>query len=470
MRLSYFLVLLLAPLIGTTQPLAQKTLETEVTCQSLPTQGEIPSWIEGTFYRNGPAKFEAGGESVNHWFDGLAMLHAFALKNGKVSYTNQFLRSSNYTEMMEHNSINFAGFAQDPCRVHFQHSQIHNANVNVAKIAEEYVALTEIPLPVRFDPGTLETLGVLDYEDQLPHEKCFESAHPHVEADGTIINYLIEFGRETIYHIYRISPGTKTRTTLAKIPVKNPGYMHSFSQTERYLIFVEYPFTVNPLDLIQKNKPYINNFEWEPEKGSRVLILDKISGELVETLSAEPFFSFHHINAFESENQIILDLITYGDASVIQGLLLDANSTHAEQVSRLKIDLSTKRVTLESLSDVEMELPRINDAFDGKSYHYVYGYNVNALYKLNTTDQTHKKWTEKGCSPSEPVFVPTPNGKDEDDGVILSVVLDEKSKSSFLLVLDAVTFEEMGRALVPHHIPEGLHGQFYESSRVRSSI
>ncbi|NGX45903.1 MAG: Apocarotenoid-15,15'-oxygenase [Chlamydiae bacterium] len=462
MRLSYLLVLILAPLLGATQPLAHKSLESEIVCESLPIQGEVPSWIEGTFYRNGPAKFEAGGESVNHWFDGLAMLHAFALKNGKVSYTNQFLRSSNYTEMMEHNSINFSGFAQDPCRVHFQHSQIHNANVNVAKIAEEYVALTEFPLPVRFDPHTLETLGVLDYADQLPHEQCFESAHPHVEADESIINYLIEFGRETIYHIYRISPGTNTRTSLAKIPVTNPSYMHSFSQTERYLIFVEYPFTVNPLDLIQKTKPYISNFKWEPEKGSRLLVVDKKTGELVKTLHTQPFFSFHHINAFEKEDQIILDLISYDSPAVIQDLYLDAKSSHTKhRVSRLTLDLSVETVTMELLSDVEMELPRINDNFDGKGYQYVYGYDVNALYKLNTADKTHKKWSEERCLPSEPVFIPSPHGQEEDDGVVLSVILDEKSASSFLLILDAHTFEEVSRARVPHHIPAGLHGQFY---------
>jgi hypothetical protein len=39
---------------------------------------------------------------------------------------------------------------------------------------------------------------------------------------------------------------------------------------------------------------------------------------------------------------------------------------------------------------IAMELPRINEAFNGKPYHY--GYNVKALYKLNTTDKFHKKF------------------------------------------------------------------------------
>ncbi len=51
--------------------------------------------------------------------------------------------------------------------------------------------------------------------------------------------------------------------------------------------------------------------------------------------------------------------------------------------------------------------------------------------------------------------------KGEDDGVILSVVLDPNSGQSFLLILDSKSFKEIARALVPHHIPFGIHGQYY---------
>lgn len=34
-----------------------------------------------------------------------------------------------------------------------------------------------------------------------------------------------------------------------------------------------------------------------------------------------------------------------------------------------------------------------------------------------------KVWEQPGLYPSEPVFVPSPNATEEDDGVILSVVI-----------------------------------------------
>ena len=46
--------------------------------------------------------------------------------------------------------------------------------------------------------------------------------------------------------------------------------------------------------------------------------------------------------------------------------------------------------------------------------------------------------------------------------MLLSVVLDGRKGNSFLLVLDARSLDELGRAEVPHHIPFGFHGAFAE--------
>ena len=80
--------------------------------------------------------------------------------------------------------------------------------------------------------------------------------------------------------------------------------------------------------------------------------------------------------------------------------------------------------------------------------------------------QTHemKTWNHSGQSAGEPIFVParqeseSKNIRDEDDGVLLSVVLDGPAGKSYLLVLDARTMEEVGRAEVPGAIGFGFHG------------
>ena len=69
-------------------------------------------------------------------------------------------------------------------------------------------------------------------------------------------------------------------------------------------------------------------------------------------------------------------------------------------------------------------------------------------------------WSTPGCYPGEPIFVREPGADAEDAGVVLSVVLDTGAGRSFLLVLDAGSFEELARAEAPHHIPFGFHGMY----------
>jgi carotenoid cleavage dioxygenase-like enzyme len=68
------------------------------------------------------------------------------------------------------------------------------------------------------------------------------------------------------------------------------------------------------------------------------------------------------------------------------------------------------------------------------------------------------RWSQAGCFPGEPIFVPNPQGREEDDGVVLSLVLDFAHSRSFLLILNAKTMTELARAETPHAIPVGLHG------------
>jgi len=123
-----------------------------------------------------------------------------------------------------------------------------------------------------------------------------------------------------------------------------------------------------------------------------------------------------------------------------------------------------------SLVPIQFDLPRINPKFIGQPYRYIYGIRAqpgrmfDALIKFDVEKKEQVAlWEEPCTSPSEPIFVPRPDADDnkEDDGVVLSVVLEQKPKRSFLLVLDGITFKELGRAYLPIHIPLSFHGNFY---------
>ena len=62
--------------------------------------------------------------------------------------------------------------------------------------------------------------------------------------------------------------------------------------------------------------------------------------------------------------------------------------------------------------------------------------------------------------PSEPVFVKAPYGQAEDDGVILSCLINTSDQTTSLLVLDAKDFTELGRGVVEGLTTATFHGVF----------
>ncbi len=459
------------------------TLNSETGIAKLPVRGVIPQWLTGSLVRTGPARFEVGHTKYNHWFDGLAMLHRFAFDSGRVSYANRYLRSRAYNEATAQGTIARGEFATNPRQTFFQRIAswfspkiTDNGCVNTAGLGDAVVALTETRLPVRFDPGSLATLTTCEYGPEI--KGPIATAHPHFDyARGCHYNYAVEFGRRSNYHIFKIDKGTGRQSVVATIPVDKPAYMHSFGMTKSYLILAEFPLVVNPLRLLLSGKPFIRNYEWEPDRGVRFHIVDKDSGKSTRTVHDRAFFAFHHVNAFEEGKDLFVDIVVHPDSTVIDRLYLDRLRS-AEPIpttgrlTRFRIR-EDENVVGEQLSDCPIELPR----FDyrrraGQRYRYVYaagsaapGDFLDNLVKIDLERNMAVSWREEGCYPGEPVFVPAPEMANEDDGVILSVVLDTRKAASFLLILDASTFGELARAELPHHIPFGFHGNYLAEER-----
>lgn len=112
------------------------------------------------------------------------------------------------------------------------------------------------------------------------------------------------------------------------------------------------------------------------------------------------------------------------------------------------------------------ELPTINPNYQTRPTRYVYSLPqtgrstfVDALIKTDTATREVLEWDNaKGHTPGEAIFVPRPGGVEEDDGVLLSVVLDGHAEKSYLVCLDAKTMREMGRAEMEFAVAIGLHG------------
>ena len=449
------------------------SLDQETHLDGLPVQGTLPPWLQGSLLRTGPAKWEVGERSVNHWFDGFAMLHRFSFANGEVSYANRFLESRAYRAARDRGKIAYSEFATDPCRSLFQRVSAmfspkltDNANINLTKLGERFISMTETPIPVEFDAETLATAGV-------PYKPPgqLSTAHPHMDrATKGMLNYAAKLGPRSSYRFFLLRPGSSKPELLATKPVREPAYMHSFGLTERWLVLAEFPFVVNPPRLAFSGRPYIENYRWKPELGTRFHLFDRATGKAAGPFEAEARFGFHHVNSYEEDGEVVADICTYSDPGIVEDLYLErlraGKPIAPAHLERFRISPGAGTVSVERLIDEDIELPRINyGRCSERPYRHVWGVGaaggwIDRIIKADVVERRSTTWSEEGCFPGEPVFVAAPDADEEDEGVLLSVVLDGRRANSFLLVLDARSLDELARAEVPHHIPFGFHGQF----------
>lgn len=467
-----------------TKPKILTDLNEELSHFPLKIVGTIPKWLQGTYVRNGPVNINIDDGKNRHWLDGLAMLHAFQFKNGGVFYTNKFLRTDCYKRVFEQGSLNYPGLATSFSeslfqelleKLHLNHPwRMGNTNANVIFSQGKCLALGEKSHPICFDLNTLEIEKASQFENFTDEQEYWECSHPHYDVNSKkYINYRVEFGKPSYYVFYYLNVNGQSEV-LAKIPVSNPSYMQSFAITENYIILTEFPLKRNEME--NANFSFMDHYKWDPVLGTDFLVIDRKNGQIIGRYNMVPFFAFHHVNAFENDEQIHLDIVCYDNASIILKLADHCRATSElenyspSRLVRFSLSIKEGKMTSHVLFKKFNDFPSINQHFDGKVYQYAYLCDwrdtmlineIRPLYKISLQSKEVKVWSEEGCYPGEPLFINSPDAHHEDEGIILSIVIEAEKYQSFLLILDAQTFTEIGRVLVPHIIPSGLHGKFF---------
>ncbi|KAJ3319263.1 hypothetical protein HDU76_000599 [Blyttiomyces sp. JEL0837] len=492
----------------------------------LKVSGSIPSWFTGHLYRCAPSTFSFTTESgkhveIDHWFDGLTQIHKFSVfPDGTVMY-NSRKTAEDYEKNFERAQIN--GFAQrDPCKTLFGRitttvaalapsifssssskptPSSYNIGVTISPdfpLAEPsakpptskelgprtLVAKTDAAGLQELDPTTLEPVRLFNYSDiNKKFKGVISAAHGQYDADkGEYFNFTMDFGATTTFHALRISHENPSGDLVATLNNAVATYIH---------------------------------------------IIDRAHNKHIATFRSEAAYGFHTINAWEENDDIVFDLPADNSPDLTYQLYLtklrSGSGTKWPTVRRYRLpnvtqhssstesDLSTlanpvktpkakllPEATYEILSTVSMELPRFHPKRHRKSYKYAYGIShsptipesahvvpvsskrqhvgfADSLVKFSFgTPVGVKAWHVSGCFPGEPVFVANPTGNgDEDDGILVSVVLDGRNKldggdgevHSFLLILDAKSMNEIARAELPEGkvVPFGFHGNFVSS-------
>ena len=89
-----------------------------------------------------------------------------------------------------------------------------------------------------------------------------------------------------------------------------------------------------------------------------------------------------------------------------------------------------------------------------------------ALVKKNTCDATKDRvlYTENHYA-TEMSFIANPDAKSEDDGVLVTISYDGERQQSYFVVIDALSFEIIDKAWMPHDIPWSAHGMHFPEAK-----
>jgi torulene dioxygenase len=357
------------------------------------------------------------------------------------------------------------------------------------------------------DPETLEPMG-LATQTVLHPELTGPLSAAHAKSDpvtGDVFNYNLTLGRQQTYKIFRVSADTGRTDILATITDAPGAYLHSSLITENYFILCVWGahYSWGGAKIVWESNILDAIAPFDPSEKALWYIIDRKHGKgVVAKYECDPFFCFHTVNAWEepspsdpSQIDIIADLSIFKNLDVIKRFYYNSiKSTSPGSLDYVgekysgNCDMFLRRWRLPGVNttidapseareavtvhtaehDHSCDLPVINPRFVTKPSRYIYGLCdrglstfFDGIVKYDTGTYTPTYWSVKGHSPGEPIFVPNPKGTAEDDGVLLSVVLDGFAEKSYLLVLDAKSMKEVGRASMGCVVGFGFHGIYH---------
>ncbi|HVL01561.1 MAG TPA: carotenoid oxygenase family protein, partial [Dongiaceae bacterium] len=437
-----------------------------------PLSGKVPSSLEGTLFRNGPARWNAGDFQAQHLFDGDGMMGRFQFAQGKVHYRSRYVQTPKVRAERQGKTMRGLG-SQRPGGILANAFRLlaDRANTHAVMHAGKLLALSDDGRPWVLDADTLATRGRTRFNRELPRLSLF-SPHPRIDPNtGELFNFgLVRSGGfRAGLRCYRVDPNGAMRT-LATVPLDHLYINHDFAITEHYLVFVLAPVIVDPIKAIPALLG-LSTFEaasgYRDDIGTRIVLVPRDGGKL-RIVECPPLVYVHFNNAFEQQDSVVVDLVRHAQWDGVANALRHFRTEAAPggHLTRIRIS-SNNRVEMEDLCAQAGEFPNHDTRRTGREHRFSYFPSLQrTIIKLDHDTGRHQQH-EFGALDmiGEPIFVPMDAQAGEDEGWVLSIVYRHAEHRTDLVILDARDFEADPLAVLP--LPEpifpGFHGSFVPS-------
>lgn len=446
--------------------------------------GEIPDFLCGTYYLNGPARFSRGEFRYRHWLDGDGMVYALRFESGRVHFTNRFVRSEKFIAEERAGRPIFRTFGTAFQSDHLKRRIALESPVNVSvyPFNNRLLAFGEQGLPYELDPLTLETRGEFNFGRSLNDVSPF-AAHPKFDtATREMFNFGVVFSAtEPFLNVYRFD-GQAKLISRQRVPLNYACSIHDFSLSHSYMIFYLSPYILDMSALALENRTLMESLSWKPERGSRLLIVSRQTGETVASLPTGSRYCLHLINSFEEGGRLTVDFLELARPIYDQYQVVPDLFTQVCEGQPVRLVIDMERRELVGRREIEYRLapdfPSIDPRRAALPYDDLWMLGISATGRTGRKffDQlVHANWSEKQardiyCAPvyqylgGEPIFIGDPN--DERAGVVICQIFDARRETSAFAIFDA--FDVARGPIAALQLKAPIHPGFHASFKPKA--
>lgn len=451
-------------------------VQDEITADELTVIGRIPTDLNGVYLRNGPnARFPMKGRY--HWFDGDGMVHAVHFENGRARYRNRWVRTRAFEAESAAGRSLWTGVMENPKGNPFGNARglpfKDTANTDLIfhrgrVLASWYLCGS----PYGLDPLSLETLGVDTFLDTLNGDFM---AHPKVdERTGEL--FWFDYGPRPPYLRYGVVGASGRVEHCVELDLPGARLPHDMAITENHAILMDLPL-YQDLDAARLGRYKLT---FDRDLPSRFGVIPR-RGHEVRWFEAKPCYIYHVVNAWEENEEIVLDVCRVSRpapagqgsplARMISYLKLDA------RMYRYRFDLRTGRTSEEYVdADHNTEFPSIDARSTGYRTRYAYNVSVadaetnlfDGLVRYDNLTGAKETYSYgPGVYGSEAPFAPRDGSTGEDDGYLVSFVTSESGSEVRILAASRLSEGPIARVLLPQRVPLGFHATWVRSEQLR---
>lgn len=451
---------------------APVTEERDLDEAQLRVEGTVPARLLGAYMRDGANV----AYQPNHYvypLDGDGMVHAVYFKGGHVQYKNRWVQTSHLKTERKFNRTIYGSVGkllpvpQEVIDAGGEPSPIRNtANTNIIYHGDKLLAMWEGGFPHLLN-ADLSTVGLYDYDGALRPGDAL-TAHPKVcPTTGQLVTCTQRWDSPNYWVQIFDARGKHMQT----IPVEfaRKGIIHDLQITDNYVVI----FYAPAFHSVEKAMKGENPFLWEPELGTKIIAIPRSGKGQTIVFETEAFFSWHYCNGFERGGKLIIDYVRIKSIPFAQDQGTGAEK-QPRRMNRMTLDLATRQVSNEEVSDVFCEFSRVDERRMGKSYRYgfaassnrewgdAHGYNCTGRFDFDTGETSLWEYGPE-ANAGEPVYVANPDSDREEDGWLMCFV-HNPGEGAFLSVLSAGDFTRgpVCKVHIPGRVPNGFHANWMQ--------